>query len=439
MIYYSTNNRNEHISLKEAVLKGMPDDKGLYMPGKLPLFPASFFHRLSSMTFQEISFEVARAILDDLPLDVLDNIIRDAFNFSPILHDLTDNVKILELFHGPTLAFKDFGARFMARLMAYFIQGSDETLNILVATSGDTGSAVANGFYKIPGVNVIILYPSGKISQIQEKQIATLDANIRSLEVAGTFDDCQRLVKTAFGDKELNDRIMLSSANSINIARLIPQSFYYFSAYAQLVNKNKKVAVSVPSGNFGNLTAGLMAKRMGLPIYKFIASTNANHIVPDYLESSVFAPKPSVKTISNAMDVGDPSNFVRMLDLYNYNWEAMKKDITGYWFDDFETREEIKNVYEKYSYILDPHGGVGSLGLNEFMKDRNDCTGIFLQTAHPAKFIEVIEPLVNTKIDIPHNLKIFLDKPKTSTKISSRYEDLKAFLWDRAMPISAAT
>ncbi|MBD3290941.1 threonine synthase, partial [candidate division KSB1 bacterium] len=377
MKFYSTKNRANAVSLRKAVLKGMPADNGLYMPETIPEFEPSFFNRTSA-SFQEVSFEIARQFVeDDIPGTILSEIISDAINFDAPLIRLSEQVHVLELFHGPTLAFKDFGARFMSRIMSYFVQESDQSLNVLVATSGDTGSAVANGFYGVPGINVIILYPSGKISDIQEKQIATLDKNITALEIDGTFDDCQQLVKSAFLDPDLDREMRLTSANSINIARLLPQSFYYFRAIAQLKNSSKnEIIVSVPSGNFGNLTAGLIAGKMGLPLTKFVAATNTNAVVPEYLESGKFVPRPSLQTISNAMDVGNPSNFARMLDLYDHSVKKMRSDIIGHSYSEESTRQVIKDVKEQFGYTLDPHGAVGFAGLSSALQKNQ--IGIFL-------------------------------------------------------------
>lgn len=431
MKYYSTADHSNRVVLKTAVLEGMPADGGLYIPEKLPKLPDNFFDALSDMDFQTLSFEVANLLIgEDVPESILRNIITEALNFETPLADIEDNIKTLELFHGPTLAFKDVGARFMSRLMAYFIQNDDRKLNILVATSGDTGSAVANGFYKIPGINVIVLYPAGKISLIQEKQIATLGENVTALKVNGTFDDCQRLVKTALVDPDVQEKLMLSSANSINISRLIPQAFYYFNAFRQLPDfQSKKIAVCVPSGNFGNLTAGLMAKKMGLPVHRFIAATNINHIVPDYLESGIFSPKVSIQTISNAMDVGNPSNFARILDLYGASWTDIRLDIWGTYFSDDQTRTAIADVYENSGYILDPHGAVGYLGIKKYL-DQNPATniGIFMETAHPAKFRDVVEPVISTSVDIPERLAKFLQRETLSQTISAQYGEFKAFL-----------
>ncbi|MFA4838005.1 MAG: threonine synthase [Candidatus Neomarinimicrobiota bacterium] len=431
MRYYSTADRTHKVPLREAVLNGMPADGGLYMPESLPVMPDKFFRDLPEMTFQSLSFEVAKTLIgNDVPADILHKIIDDAINFETTLVNITEKIKTLELFHGPTLAFKDVGARFMSRLMAYFVRGSDRKLNILVATSGDTGSAVANGFFQIPGINVIVLYPAGKISLIQEKQIATMGGNVIALKVKGTFDDCQRLVKAALVDPDVQKALTVSSANSINIARLIPQTFYYFNAFRQIQDfHDKKIAVCVPSGNFGNLTAGLIAKKMGLPVDRFIAATNINHIVPDYLSTGIFHPQASIQTISNAMDVGNPSNFARMLALYDNSLDNMRRDIDGEYFTDDETRAAIAAVYREIGYILDPHGAVGYLGIKNYL-DRNPSTdtGIFLETAHPAKFRDVVEPIIGTTIAIPDRLAKFLERKVLSINISSEYEEFKAFL-----------
>jgi len=431
MRLYSTKDPNELITLREAVLQGMPLDNGLYMPLEFPRLPLQFFLDLSGMTLPEISFEIGKSLLgDDVPETEIRRMVESAINFDAPLVKIAEKTYVLELFHGPTLAFKDFGARFMSHLMAYFIKDSDRKLNILVATSGDTGSAVANGFFRIPGINVVVLYPSGKVSRIQEKQIATLGENIIAIEVTGTFDDCQQIVKQALIDKDVNHKRMLTSANSINISRLIPQTFYYFYGYAQLPNpEKKKVVFSVPSGNLGNLTAGLMAKRMGLPIYKFIAATNVNDVVPCYLERGVFKSKTSVQTISNAMDVGNPSNFARIQNLYDYSWPRLCGDLMGASFNDQQTREAIREVYEKHKYILDPHGAVGYLGLKFLFEELGDVDqGIFLETAHPAKFPEVVEAEINTSIPIPESLRKSLNKKVSSIKMENQFSVLKEFL-----------
>lgn len=430
MKYYSTNNINLRVNLKEAVLTGMPLDNGLFMPVEIKPFNAEFIKNLPQMSFEEMSLTVCKKIIDDLDDNILAGIIEEAINFdAPVVH-LNDKISTLELFHGPTLAFKDFGARFMSRLMSYFVKDSQQKLNIVVATSGDTGSAVANGFLNVENINVLVLYPSGKVSEIQEKQIATLGQNITALEVDGTFDDCQKMVKSALVDQDILNQLKITSANSINISRLIPQIFYYFRLFAQLNHqKNDKIAVCVPSGNFGNLTAGLMAKKMGLPIDKFIAATNINDVVPEYLATSLFTPRPSKTTISNAMDVGNPSNFARILDLYHHNYQTIKQEISGYKFTDSETRKKMTEVYENTQYICDPHGAVGYLGLEQFLKEKQEYNkGIFFETAHPAKFKNIVEEAINKKIEIPDRLAKFLTREKKSLKISNQFSQLKEFM-----------
>lgn len=430
MHFYSTNHKSPNVFFKKAVLQGMPNDGGLYMPERVPEMPEEFFGNINTLSFQEISFRVAKTLLgDDLSESVLQEIIEDAINFDAPLVPLTENISTLELFHGPTLAFKDFGARFMARLFSYFVKNDNRELTILVATSGDTGSAVAHGFYRVPGVRVVILYPANKVSRIQEQQFTTLGENITALEIDGTFDDCQRLVKAAFTDRNLNEQLQLTSANSINIARLIPQTFYYFYGYAQLHGKSNSVVLSVPSGNYGNLTAGLIAKKMGLPIHQFLAASNANDIIPEYLQSGKFNPRPSVETISNAMDVGDPSNFARILELYKNDLSVIRGDIFGASFTDDETRDAIQEVDSKYNYTMDPHGAVGFLALRNYLESQDQkFSGIFLETAHPAKFLEHVQPLVNHKVEIPERLEASLEKAKKSIPMEASLEDLKAFL-----------
>lgn len=429
MKLYSTNNTTAFVDLKKAVLKGLPDDNGLFMPHEIPSLPSEFIENLADYSFKEIAFEVSKTLLQGaIPENDLDEIIDKSITFPAPVISLDNEKNILELFHGPSLAFKDFGARFMAQLMSYFNQREDKELVILVATSGDTGGAVAAGFYKTPGIKVIILYPSGKVSMLQEKQLTTLGHNITALEVDGTFDDCQALVKRAFLDQELNQHLRLSSANSINIARLIPQAFYYFEAYKQLQVANKKVVFCIPSGNFGNLTAGLLAQKMGLPIHHFIAATNNNDVVPEYLSSGEYRPRPSIRTISNAMDVGNPSNFARMLDLYGSTWGQMKIAISGYAFNDLETEAGIKEVHEKYDYVIDPHGAVGYLALREYQEENEGTIGVILETAHPSKFIDDVERILDTKVEIPKRLAILADKKKEATAMSIEYDDFKNWL-----------
>ncbi len=407
------------------------------MPETIPTLPDTFFENIDQYSFGEIGFAVAKQFIqNEIPEGDLKSIIDNFPDFDAPLVRLEEGLYVLELFHGPTLAFKDFGARFMAGILSHFVAQENKELNILVATSGDTGSAVAGGFYKVPGINVFILYPSGKVSEIQEKQLTTWGENITAIEVQGTFDDCQRMVKQAFTDEQIKAKLQLTSANSINIARLIPQSFYYFHAYAQLLYEGKtatgggrgwdELVFSVPSGNFGNLTAGLFAQRMGLPVSKFIASTNINDVVPEYLQSHVFSPRASQQTISNAMDVGNPSNFARMKELMP-TAEAMQEKISGFAFSDDETREVMRKVYNKYKYVIDPHGAVGYLGLMDYKKNQN-VNGIFLETAHPAKFVDVVEPVLQQKIEIPDHLQQFIKKKKNSIPIANSFVELKNFL-----------
>lgn len=429
MNFYSTKSPATRYNLKQAVLQGLPSDGGLFMPEFIPVIEKSFFDGIDKFNFPEIASVVGKALLgDSVEEDALHSMVAEAFNFEIPVRLIHDNVYCLELFHGPTLAFKDFGARFMARLMAYLLDDQDGRPCILVATSGDTGSAVAQGFYKVPGIDVVILYPSGKVSEIQEKQLTTIGGNVTALEIDGTFDDCQRLVKTAFLDKELKKHRHLTSANSINIARLIPQSFYYFQLYAKLKHLGKRIVCSVPSGNFGNLMGGLLAKRMGLPIDRFIASNNANRVFYDYLISGEFQARSSVSTISNAMDVGNPSNFERIFDLFQGDLKSLSDSIEGFTFGDDGTREVITGVYQKFGYIMDPHGAVGYLGLQEYLKKDPNAVGVFLGTAHPAKFLEVVEPLVPEKIKIPNSLRQALNTKKQAILLSSSFRELKHYL-----------
>jgi threonine synthase len=429
MNYYSTNNIHHRVSLKEAVLQGLAPDNGLYMPEQIPALSKTFFEYLSHLSFQEIGFAVAKNLIgDDLPEEELKRIVDHNIQFDAPLVEIEKNIFSLELFHGPTLAFKDFGARFLSGLLGYFANQQEKEITILVATSGDTGSAVANGFYNVPGTRVIVLYPSGKVSEIQEMQFTTLGGNITALEIDGTFDDCQRLVKQAFIDEDLKQKLFLTSANSINIARLIPQSFYYFYAFAQLNEKQKQVVFSIPSGNFGNLTAGLLAKQMGLPIHQFIAATNQNDIVPEYLTTKLFSPRPSVQTISNAMDVGNPSNFARMLDLYENNFEGLSKDVVGCHYSDEQTSDAMRAVFKNKNYTLDPHGAIGYLGLKDYLKSNTNAVGVFLETAHPAKFKETVQAAIGTAVSIPERLQNFLVGKKKSIRMGKEFGELKEFL-----------
>lgn len=432
MQFHSTGNNNLKASLEEAIFRSLPADNGLYMPDHIPVLPKEFFDTIHEKSFNEIAVEVAYALLyEDLTREETEAIVNRAFDFIAPVRSLGDDLHVLELFHGPSLAFKDFGARFMAALMSHFLQKSEKNIHILVATSGDTGGAVAQGFYKVPGIRVTILYPSGSVSELQEKQLTTLGINVQALEVDGTFDDCQYLVKQAFLDSELNTLFNLSSANSINISRLIPQSFYYFFAYAQLVKSQKPIVFSVPSGNFGNLSAGILAWKMGLPVEKFIAATNINKVVPTYIASGIYQPRPSVATISNAMDVGNPSNFVRMKRLLNDDLESVRERVAGYFFTDEETRDAIRELYTKYGYVACPHTAVAYLGLKKYLEITNGgINGVFLSTAHPAKFIDLVEETLEQKITIPDSLEILRNREKNAVKMAASYPDFKSWLID---------
>ena len=430
MKFYSTNNKSLGTSLKDAVLQGLAADNGLYMPETIPTMPKDFFDSLHEREFRQIAVTVAERFTgEEIPAAELKKIVDETIAFDAPLVDIEDNISALELFHGPTMAFKDFGARFMSQLLRFFSAQVKREIVILVATSGDTGSAVANGFLGVPGIRVVVLYPEGKVSDIQEKQFTTLGRNVMALEVKGTFDDCQRLVKTSFLDEGLREGYFLTSANSINIARLIPQSFYYFYGYSRRKDRSKPVVFSVPSGNFGNLTAGLFAKRMGLPVQHFIAATNVNDVVPEYLKTGTMAPRPSRHTLSNAMDVGNPSNFARMMDLYAGDLSAVQKDIIGYAFTDHETEEAMRSVSGAHGYIMDPHGAIGYLGLKRYFDDfGKDVNGIFLETAHPAKFKEVVEKAIQQKLALPETLERFVKGEKQSVKVGSEYAEYKKVL-----------
>ena len=428
MKFYSTNNKDLNEDFRTALFKGMPSDKGLYMPRFLPDL-SKLFNKENRMSFQELSFEISKKFLDeDLSKNQIQNIIESCITFDAPNKKIKKNLYCLELFHGPTLAFRDFGARFMAQCMQRLRDNSSNEINILVATSGDTGGAVANGFYDVDGINVIILYPKGKVSEIQEKQLTTLDRNVFALEVDGTFDDCQKLVKKAFLDDKLNEKINLSSANSINIARLIPQSFYYAHSYMQLDNKKLPAIFSVPCGNFGNITAGLLIKKMGLPLDKIIASTNSNDVIPKFLETGKFSPKPSIQTISNAMDVGNPSNIVRIMDLYQ-TIEKLKMDMISWSFNEIETSNLIKEFFIEKKYLLDPHTSVALLGILKYEKKQSqNFNKIFLGTAHPAKFIDVVEKNINCSIKLPKRLNKLLSLEKKSVLLKNNYDEFYDYL-----------
>ncbi|MBL0048693.1 MAG: threonine synthase [Bacteroidetes bacterium] len=429
MRYYSTKNKSTFYSLEQAVLKGLPDDNGLFMPERIEALPHSFWKDIGQYSFQEIAYEMCKQFLAaEVPEAVILKIVNEAINFDAPLVKLDAHTHVLELFHGPTLAFKDFGARFMAQLMRYFVRSQNEKITILVATSGDTGSAVASGFYKVDGIEVIILYPSGKVSDLQEKQLTTLGENIRALEIDGSFDDCQSLVKQAFLDKELTLKFKLSSANSINIARLIPQSFYYANAYKQLKDVAENLVFAVPSGNFGDLTAGLFARQMGMPVKDFIAVSNANDVVPAYLKSGIFTAKPSIQTLSNAMDVGNPSNFARMMDIFDNSIAGIQKIIKGYSVTDADTILAMKEIYSRFGYVMDPHGAVGYAGLKRYQLENPKAVGVILETAHPAKFLETVEQKLNFKLELPEGLKAVATKDKRSIVLSKSYVDFKNYL-----------
>lgn len=442
MMYYSTNGRAPQATLREAVERGLAPDRGLYMPDHIQQLPASFFDRIDQLTFQEMSFEVARAFFGgDVDDASLKRIVTDTLAFETPLRRVEEGIYSLELFHGPTLAFKDVGARFMARLLQYFIHKDREgrpmaggEVNVLVATSGDTGSAVANGFLGVDGIHVYVLYPKGKVSRIQESQFTTLGRNITALEVDGVFDDCQALVKNAFMDGELNAHMTLTSANSINVARFLPQAFYYFNAYAQLkrvaaVADPSNLVVCVPSGNFGNITAGLFAKRMGLPVKRFVAANNANDIFYNYLQTGKYCPQPSKQTLANAMDVGDPSNFARILDLYANQWADIKADISGATYTDDRIREAMRQCYEATGYVLDPHGACGWRALKELLQPSE--VGVFLETAHPAKFKEKVDDILGTDIAIPERLQAFMRGKKQSVEMANDFDAFKSFLMNQ--------
>ncbi|PWS27521.1 threonine synthase [Pedobacter yonginense] len=432
MKLYSTNNKDLRVSFKEAVFNSMPQDKGLYMPVEIPALDSDFIENIEKYSLPEIAYQVAATLLkDEIPVEDLKAIIEDAINFEAPAVKLDDHTFVLELFHGPSLAFKDFGARFMSRVMAYFLKDGEQLLDVLVATSGDTGGAVALGFLGVPNTRVTILYPEGKVSPIQELQLTTNGANIRAVEVKGTFDDCQALVKQAFADDELNTKFRLTSANSINISRLIPQTFYYFNTYAQLKKQGfKDVIFSVPSGNFGNIGAGLLAYKLGLPVKQFIAATNVNDTVPRFLQSGIYETKPSTQTYSNAMDVGAPSNWVRIMDLFSGNVDELKKVVTSYRFDDEETLNGIKAIDSKFDYVACPHTAIAYLAIEKFRNENPDdqSAAVFLSTAHACKFPDIFPTNIADKIEIPVQLKALESKAKHADQLSVDFESFKIYL-----------
>ncbi len=425
MNYYSLHHKAPKASFKEAVINGLASDKGLYFPESTTPLPAGFFKNIEYFSNEEIAFEVIKQFVgNEIPEKKLKEIITETINFEFPVVPITENISTLELFHGPTMAFKDVGARFMARCLGEFNKENREQ-TVLVATSGDTGGAVANGFLNVKGVDVVILYPDGKVSDIQEKQLTTLGQNISALKVDGVFDDCQDMVKNAFLDKDI--KRTLTSANSINIARWLPQMFYFFFAYKQLKNKQKDLVFSVPSGNFGNICAGILAQKLGLPITHFVAATNVNDTVLKYLNDGVYTPKPSKATISNAMDVGNPSNFIRIQELFNKNIEELKNRFSSFSYTDAATKEAMKEIYAQSNYVADPHGAVGYLGAKEYLKENPNAQCIFLETAHPVKFLDVVEETLNVKVPIPSQIESVLDKEKEFQKIKT-YEELKVYL-----------
>ncbi len=424
MKFYSLNNPNNKTDFKNAVIQGIADDRGLYFPKKITALKKEFWNTIEQLNNEEIAFELIKQFVDHIDEKHLKKIIKETLSFKFPVVQVENGIFTLELFHGPTMAFKDVGAGFMARCLQEF--QTEKKITVLVATSGDTGGAVANGFYKVKGVDVVILYPKGKVSEIQEKQLTTLGENITALEVNGTFDDCQEMVKSAFLDSKITNKIQLTSANSINIARWLPQMFYFAFAYKELKKHQKEIVFSVPSGNFGNICAGMLVQKLGMPVKTFIAATNENNVVTRYLKTQKYQPKPTIPTISNAMDVGNPSNFVRIQELYNNDFKNLKKNLKSFTFSDNETKETIKKLYQENNYLADPHGAIGYLGLKKFNLSNNQI-GVFLETAHPIKFLDVIYPLINEEITIPKQIEKVLNKEKKSIEIN-QYNELKKFL-----------
>lgn len=428
MNYYSLNHKAPNSTFKNAVIKGLAPDKGLYFPESITPLPKSFFDNIDDLSYSEIAFEaIKQFVAPEIPEDVLKTIVEETLSFDFPVVKLNDNISTLELFHGPTMAFKDVGARFMARCLGYFNKNNAKEVTVLVATSGDTGGAVANGFLGVKGVNVVILYPSGKVSEIQEKQLTTLGQNIKALEVNGTFDDCQAMVKTAFLDESLTSQMQLTSANSINVARWLPQLFYFMFAYKQLHNQYDNIVFSVPSGNFGNICAGMMAQKLGLPIKHFVASNNVNNVVTRYLISQLYEPKPSIQTISNAMDVGAPSNFIRIQEIYKNDFVTLKENLSSFSFTDEETKAAMLEIFENYNYVADPHGAVGYLGCKSYLNENPDAHCVFLETAHPTKFLDVVENVVKEEQPLPEQIQSVMGKEKEAVIVST-YQDLKDFL-----------
>jgi len=428
MNFYSLNKIAPNVSFKDAVIKGIAPDKGLYFPERITPLSKSFFDNIEALSNHEIAFEAIRQFVSDEIPDVnLKEILKEVLDFDFPIVELEENIATLELFHGPTMAFKDVGARFMAQCLGYFSGNSNNEVTVLVATSGDTGGAVANGFLGVDGVKVVILYPSGKVSDIQERQLTTLGQNITALQVNGTFDDCQKMVKTAFLDEDLLKNMQLTSANSINVARWLPQLFYFLFAYKQLKSKGKELVFSVPSGNFGNICAGLVAQRLGMPVKHFVAATNVNDTVPKFMQTGKYHPKPSTATISNAMDVGDPSNFIRIRHLFQDDFETLNENLSSFSFTDVATKSAMKEIHKEFGFVADPHGAVGYLGFREYQKTNPKAYGVFLETAHPVKFLDVVEDTLGTTLEIPSQIQKVMGKEKKSIKINT-YGELKTFL-----------
>ena len=431
MLYYSLNHKSPRVNFREATIHGQAPDKGLYFPEEIPILPNDFIADIEHYSKKDIAWQVISPyVSDSIPQKELKKIIEETIDFDFPLVQLTDDIYSLELFHGPTLAFKDVGARFMSRCLGYFVKDEAQKVTVLVATSGDTGGAVANGFYGVEGVEVVILYPSGKVSSIQELQLTTPGKNITALEIDGRFDDCQQMVKQAFADEELKKKKFLTSANSINVARWLPQQFYYLFAYQQWKKERPDLrpVISVPSGNFGNICAGMLAWHSGLPVQHFIAACNANDIIPSYLETGKYRPKEAVATLSNAMDVGNPSNFVRILEIFESEFELLKGNLSSYTISDEETKETIASIYKKYDYVLDPHGAVGYLALEHYLKEHPGQKGFFLETAHPVKFPDAVELVIGGKIEVPKSVGHLLNKKKESVKMKADYQELKTYL-----------
>jgi threonine synthase len=429
MQFYSTNKVSANVNFKEATIQGQAPDKGLYFPTSIPLLPKDFINSLNVLSREEIALKVIEPyVAETIPISTLENIVTETINFDIPLVPINEHISSLELYHGPTLAFKDIGARFMSRCLGHFVKDNKKEVTVLVATSGDTGGAVANGFYDVPGVNVVILYPSGKVSSVQELQLTTLGKNITAIEVEGSFDDCQQMVKQAFTDVQLNDQLFLTSANSINVARWLPQQFYYFFAFQQWKDNQHPPVIAVPSGNFGNICAGMLAQASGLPVAHFIAACNANDVVPNYMQTQQYKKTKAIATISNAMDVGDPSNFIRILEIFQQDFNSLKNNLTSVSISDDATINTIKNIFAEHKYLLDPHGAVAYTALETYLQQHPGKKGIIHETAHPIKFYDVVEPLIDRQIDIPGHVQEVLKKQKQSLEMRADFEELKEYL-----------